>query len=332
MRKKNTILLYTGLILFAFLSLVSCKKQSTHTLTNIHDDSALQSVVGADEVEINNVFEQVLNEVIKASSITPTTNGKIAGNILYTTIVGGGIDTNQLASGIIKITYYGQNLEKTKGRHGIVYVKFELDSSGKVVPWKIKGTTIVLTFDQYEVVYLLKANKSIWLNGTCTITNTSGGTLGNISDSTLVPGNILTDKVRAQLTFTHDDHVAKIQTWPWNFNRTRTFSLKDTNVVVSIKGDTTLNGISNVVSWGTARSESPFYTEATTPVEYCISGSGFLIKPLNGAKVIHGIPSPITITYGVDNLGNPVTTGNPFGFRLNWLLAGYPKKAVLAYE
>lgn len=314
----------------AVLIFTSCVKKTGHTLVEIRDDTADQSIIASDELEVNSEFDRVVNEALKASSISSTTNGKITGNILYTTISGAAIDTSKIDSGIVAITYYGKTDNNTKGRTGKVEIRHGL-AGGKVIPWKTKGASATIKFLQYEII-TLATNKSVWLDGTCNITNISGGTLKNIGDTVLVPGDSLVDKISAKLNYTHNDNTTVIQTWIWHFNQHRVFKLNDTIVTAAITGDTLINNINGVATWGTTRSGQQFYTGITSPVIQNVYGSVFFNYPSSGIKVIKGIAEPITITYGVDQQGNPAISGNPFGYKITWYNSGgYPKKSVVSY-
>ena len=156
--------------------------------------------------------------------------------------------------------------------------------------------------------------------------------LKNIANSILVPGDSLVDKIRAQIDFTYNDNTTVLQTWTWNFNQLRTFKSNNAVVTAIIKGDTIINSTNNVTTWGATRSGLNFYTSTTTPLLYNVSGSNFLYDPLTGTKNIKGITEPIIVTCGVDEQGNLINTGNPYGYKFKWINSGgQTKGAVIKY-
>ena len=336
MKTRKFIFHFFFLLASTTLLFIGCKKTHEYTLVNTVDDTDTQTIIASDELEVNKEFDIAVDEAIKASCISSVTSGDATtggtGNILFTTISGAIIDTGASGTGVIKINYYGQNADHTKGRTGEIKIQ-HATISGTVIPWTTAAATATITFTQYEVIFLpATVNKSIWLNGTATISNLSGGLLKNIANPLLVPGDSLVDKIRSKIDFTYNDNTTLIQTWVWYFNQHRVLKLEDTTVTATIKGDTIINNTSNVTTRGTTRSGLNFYTNTTTPLVYNMSGSDFLYNPLTGIKMIRGITEPITVTYGVNESGNYVSNINPYGYKFNWINSGgQPKGAVVKY-
>ncbi|MEP7168680.1 MAG: hypothetical protein ABI855_04865, partial [Bacteroidota bacterium] len=228
----------------------------------------------------------------------------------------------QSNTGIIKMTYYGKNADNTKGRTGKIEIKLAIDNDGKVVSWKTKGAIATITFDQYEVQLLDTTNRQLWINGTCTVTNLSGGLLKKVSGMTLQQGDSLVDKVSAQLIFSYNDNVAQIVTWGWTFSQHRSFILNDTVLNASFTGDTMVNNQANVSTVGMNRFEEKFYTDVSTPVLQTISGLFLLSDPLSGSKAINEIAKPILIIYGVTDQGSIENSDNPYGYKIVWTNSG----------
>jgi hypothetical protein len=316
-----------GMVLL--LLVAACKKRTELTYTNTTDDTEEQTIIAGDEFEVNYEFDQVIAEAINASCISSTTSGGTTStnaDILFTQIPDAVIDTNKINKGIITITYYGKTPDKTKERSGIIEIRHNV-VSGKVVPWKTPGATVKIIFKQFEVIFANFVNKSIVLNDTCTITNLKGGLL-----STLSATDSLVDKVNAKLAFTNNDNATVLIQWIWHFNKHRVFKRNDTTITATVTGDTTINNVSHVVTWGTTRSNQPFCTSIASPVVQNTSGSSFLYLPLRGIENIQMITEPITVTYGVDQGGYPVGIGKPYGYKFKWLNAnGVAGGAVIKY-
>lgn len=307
----------------------ACKKRTEVTYTSSTDDSAEQTIIAGDEFEVNYEFDKVINEAINASCISSTTSGGSTatnGDILFTQIPDAVIDTNKINKGIITITYYGKTPDKTKARSGSIEIRHNL-VSGKIVPWKTPGAKVKIIFKQFEVIFLDFINKSIVLNDTCTVSNVKGGLM-----TTLTPLDSIVDNVHAKLAFTNNDNTTVLTQWTWYFSKHRVLRLSDTTMTATITGDTTVNNIANVSSWGTTRSDQPFCTSIAVPLVQQVSGSSYPYIPLRGTANIRMIKEPITITYGVDQSGYPVGTGKPYGYKFKWINAdGIAGGAVIKY-
>ncbi len=333
MRANKIILNYFLAAILMTIAVSACKKTHDYVLVTSTDDTATQSIIAADELELNRELDQGVNDALAASAISTLAGGDSAAThnlfaIAHAVIDTSGISTNN-PTGLIKITYYGKNEDGTQARTGEIDIQHAV-MSGQVVPWKTPGAGATITFKQYEIVYLNFVNRSLWLNGTCTVTNVTGGLLKNIANPLLVPGDSLVDRVKAHVTFTHNDNVSVIKTNTWDFNRLRIFNTVDTTIMLSVKGDTSVHNIANTASWGMTTSGQDFTTGITTPTVQKILKSGFVYNPLKGVKVIHDIAEPMTVTYGVDQQGNPVSNGAPYGYKITWFSIE-PRQTVIGY-
>jgi hypothetical protein len=311
----------------------SCSKTG-YTIIQTTADSASQIIMATDELDVSYEFDQAINEALLATTVSKIASGDTVsgtGAVLYNTIANVIIDTSHITdSALIRLTYYGKNADQTKGRSGDVTLQFARDNNGKIIQWKTPGAAINITFTQYEVV-VLATNKSLWLNGTATITNLRGGLLKTASNVALATGDSLQDKVNANIVFTYNDNTNVIQTWTWNINQLRMFNVQNALLTSTIRGDTVMSNTNGISTWGTTRFGYAFYTQVITPVVQTISPLYLLSNPLSGQKAIHGIPEPLTIYYGVDNLGNQVLTGAPYGYKMMWIHNGGQATCVVSY-
>lgn len=325
-----------GFVVIAILFMLptSCSKTG-YTIINTTADSSNQIITAGDEQNINYEFDQAINEALLATTVSRIAGGDTAaaatGPVLYSTISNVVIDTSHIVdSALIHLTYYGKNADQTKGRTGIITLQFARDNNGKVIPWKTPGATISITFSQYEVI-ILATNKSLWLNGTAAITNLSGGLLKAPANIALTPGDSLQDKVSGTVVFTYNDNTTVIQTWTWDITQTRMFNLQNNLLTSTIYGDSSVQSANKISTSGTTRLGYAFYTQVTGPVVQNISSAYILSNPTAGEKVIHGIPEPVTIDYGVDIHGNPAQGISPFGYKLSWIANGGQATLVERY-
>jgi hypothetical protein len=312
----------------------SCDKTG-YTIVKTTADSATQIITANDELDVNYEFDQAINEALLATTLSTFACGEKINqgteNELYTTLNQVIIDTSEIIdSALIRLTYYGKNADQTKGRSGVITLHFARDNNGKIIPWKNPGASININFEQYEVIVLAN-NKSIWMNGSSTIINVSGGLLQKASDITLNPGDTLKDNVSGNIAFTYNDNVNIIQTWTWYINQVRKFTIQNAILTSSINGDSSINGSNDISTSGTTRFGSVFYTQTIAPVVQTISSLYILSNPISGEKAIHGIPEPLSIEYGVDSNGNPVSGISPYGYKISWISNGGQAVTIVSY-
>ena len=320
-------------LLGSVFSTSSCSKTG-YTITNYTADSANQIIISGDELKVNYEIDQVINDAILATTMSFIASGDTmspgTGNVLYTEIAGCIIDTSHiLDSAIVRLNYYGKNADNNKGRTGLVTIQLARDGSGHVIPWRTPGAVMNITFEQYEVI-VLATNVSLWINGTATVTNSTGGLLTTQSKIIFPTGDSLQDKVDANISFTYNDNTGLIVTYAWNIYQTRMFNIQNSMLTSTIRGDTSVSGSTGISTSGNTRLGNVFYTQITKPIVQTISSSYTLSNPLSGQKVIHGIPESITTDYGVNSSGN-IVQSNPYGYKMTWIHNGGQAMCVVSY-
>jgi len=289
-----------------------CKKSDTTPATTSTDDSQTQQQSASDQLQAENESNQSIDDANTALNGTSTTRSS-------SLITNATIDSSMKAMGMITITYSGTSADGTRSRSGTISI--QIDTTKK---WHTAGATVTITFNNYKVTRLSN-NKSITFNGTHTITNVNGGTLATIATNTPV-----VHKIRGNDTITFDDGTQRT----WSVARTRTFNLVGATITVTLSGDTTVGGHTNVAMWGKNRANEDFYVSTTTPLTANVvdnSSSPCLFKPI-GVRVFYGALRTLTVTYGVNQSGVAVTSGCPYGYKLNWInAAGTAKQVIIAY-
>jgi len=320
--KKQTI--FRSLIAIAFIGsmTVGCKKNDTTTTTPA-DDTQQQATSADDENRVQTESDQALDDANTAIQLVPTASGRLDG------IEGGGInpicnttiDTTNKASGIIKIIYNGLNCDGTKSRTG--NIKIQLSSpGGNVTKWKTQGATLTLTFDTLKITRI-SDGKAITLNGTHSITNVNGGLIKNITAA----GTVV-HQIRGNMMITFDDGTNRT----WAVTRTRTYSIANNILSVSLSGDSTIGTFNHIAMSGINRAGEKFSISINTPIFSNIFGGTCLYKALSGQRVFNGIAHPLTVNYGVDANGVAEVSGCPYGYQLSWTnAAGVAKTKVVAY-
>lgn len=322
MKTKKTIKhLVDAALVAAIMGLIftGCKKSSNSTVSPV-DDSPAQALSASDQSRVEDETNQSMDDVNSAIEGVSTTRSAQAFSFASCAHIT--IDSTSAATGLIVLNYNGNNCANTKFRLGSISVQLPY-INGAVVRWHNQGASITLTFNNYKVTRL-SDNKSITLNGTHTITNVSGDVI-----ATITPGSPRIHKIRANMQLTFDDGTNRT----WQAARTRTFNIANNIITDQITGDTTVSNYNNVAMWGVNRAGTSFYTSIPTPVvENILGGTCLLYKPLVGVRVHNGIAHPITVTYGVDTNGNPVTSGCPYGYKANWTNGqGVAKQIIVSY-
>jgi len=303
-------------MLFTCAVITGCKKSDDGSAPKPMDDMLQQSESANDQSRVENESNLCMDDANSALQGVSTTRN--LESFSFCNII---VDSSQKAIGIIVLNYVGNNCSNTRLRSGSITIQLPY-INGVVTRWKELGASITLTFNNYKVTDL-SSGKSLIFNGTHTVINVNGGLLINITS-----GNPIVHKIRANMELTFDDGTNRT----WGAARTRTFTVANNTVSASVTGDTTIDNYNNIAMWGTNRNGVSFDIAITTPVVYDVFGGSCLFKPYSGVRVHYKLAHVITVTYGVDSNGDPVTSGCPYGWRANWVNGqGVAKQVVKPY-
>lgn len=290
-----------SVIAFASMSLcfTSCKKKDTD---ESEDDTSTQTQHVSDESFMLNESENSLDEANVA--ISESTFGK-TGGIAGATIV----DSPSLKT--IFITYNGTSADGRRMRTGNVQIQLVNGNN-----WGEAGAQIRVTYTNFKTTSLSNG-KSITANGYYLLSNITGG-------RAFVNASV-THTVRGQMQITFDNATSR----SWQVARKRIVNSNNGNYDITLSGDTTIAGMNNIVVWGTNRNGSDFYTQISQPIVFNNTCPG---KPVSGQKIHRKLAREITVTFGVDASGNPVSGTCPYGLKINWTNArNVNKSAVISY-
>ncbi|MEO8150832.1 MAG: hypothetical protein ABI723_24580 [Bacteroidia bacterium] len=304
----------TGLI-FA-----GCKKENDTSAT---DEMSEQLTNGTDESRFSAASDEALddvNNIALDNSKFRGVNGQWILLGLHTpcNVV---IDSSLKDHGTLTVTFNGNDCANLHSRTGSVTLQLPYNAAtNTVTPWSTAGCTLTVTFHDFSITRL-SDGKSLTFNGSKTITNVNGGLVDDEPDFTAPVVHHITGMM--QVTF--DNNTSRT----WNIDRTRTIARFNNVTTVTITGNATENGYSNVSVWGINRKGNVFTVTINTPV---VLSSTCNFNAMSGVRMIHGVIRELTITYGVDQAGNPITNGCPYGFKLNWIgKNGTAKQAVISY-
>jgi len=321
---KTNNVIKTAFLSLAMIGMIitGCKKNDDSPETNT-DETSEQLVNAGDESRVaseNNELVDEINQVALNNSRFrgPGIHQIINGNYSCNTT----IDSSMVLQGTITVTFNGNNCTNTRTRSGSITLQLPYNSTTMVVtPWSDAGCVLTATFNNFKITRL-SDNKSLTYNGTKTITNVNGGI---VDDASTFATPIVHHIQSSNMQVTFDDNTSR----NWNIDRTRTINRTNNVTTVSITGNGTQNGISNVSVWGVNRKGNTFYISIPTPV---ILSSACSFHAISGVRIHHGVIRDLTVTYGVDASGNIVTSGCPYGYRLNWIgRNGNPKQVVMSY-
>lgn len=202
----------------------------------------------------------------------------------------------------ITITYNGTACTGNRSRTGKVII-----AMAKGMHWGDKDAVLTVTL-QNLTIKRLNDNKSIKLNGTHVITNTTGGRLINLSNV----GTITHTVTSNNMSITFDDGRQRT----WQVAKQRTFTYNNGVVITGtgLHSDATNQGIAE---WGMNRFGRTFVSVISQPVvvrQDCsfrlVSGQIQMIRP----------DVTTTATFGLDVNGNATTCPgtSPFYLKLVW--------------
>lgn len=298
--KTNILMLCIALISF---SLSSCKIHTDDKIDN--EDPAAQTTQSADEFTFQMESEIALSEINTA--ISGSSLGKTA------TIAGASVnDSTWIDMKQVVIHYNGKSADNKRNRVGLVIVTLISGAN-----WGEKGAVLTIDFEGLDITYLT-TGKKVSLNGSLNITNISGGRITMNSS--------VTHRIRGKIQFTFDDGETNRV---WNVACNRFITTTANNYTITIEGDTSINGLNNIVAWGLNRFNQTFFTRITHRLVISSDCPG---KIISGKKIHTGNFKDITVDFGVDMNGNPVSGTCPYGFKISWTdIRNAPKAAIISY-
>jgi len=303
-------------VALAGLVFTGCKKNDD-TVTY---DGNSEQVTGTDASRFDAALDMVDDDI---NSIA-LHNSKFRGVHALWILRGGApcntiIDSSMQDQGLLKVIFRGNDCTGLHSRAGMVTLQLPYNSETQTVtPLSEVGSTLTVTFDNFMITRL-SDNRTITFHGTEMITNVTGGM---VDETANIAG--VAYRTTGMLKVLFDNNTARA----WNMDRTRRIS-RDARVTREvITGNATVNNYSNVSVWGINRAENPFTVAINLPI---VLNSECDFNGMGGVKVIHQADRDLTVTYGVDKNGEPVSTGCPYGYRLNWIDKTGKHQVVISY-
>ncbi len=305
MKLKN---LFRLTILAASFStvLLGCKKDNSNSMDGT---TAANIQTSSDDLAmVSNESDAVSDDAVAALNGNVSVSGRTAGiddikiMVCDATIT---YDTTSSAK-TITIVYNGTNCSGNRTRTGTVTVAVPQGQH-----WNKAGSVVNITIDALTITRV-KDGKTIIINGTKTITNTSGGLLQNLASL-----QTIVNDVSANLSITFASGL--VRSWQTSKHRVFTYNNGIVETVTGTHSDGTNN---DIAIWGTTRFGVSFSNLITAPKVFSqscdfnlTSGQDSLIRSDNITSVI---------TYGLDANGDvetacPVATeGGYYYAKLVW--------------
>lgn len=249
--------------------------------------------------------------------------GRYAG-VQSSPLCGVTIDSSQLAQKILYFNFDGVTpcFHPSRTRSG--QIKVELTSGAY---WSDVNAVLTITFINFKVTRMYD-NKSITFNGVKTLTNINGNDwIGFFAGTKTL--KYRSRALNLQVSFDNGanatwNHV-RVNEWSYDASGPGGFPKYD----FTSSGDTTVNGFTNVDSWGVNRYGNTFTTYYTNPWasnSYC----GFW-RPVSGYYTHNVNSSNFVLQLGVDQNGNPSTLDCAYGFKVTWSANGNTYVRILSY-
>ena len=277
-------------ILLLLPLLFSCRREKDQA-------SEEQAELAADDAMITRETDQALDD---ANDVLTTSR---YGDGSSSSLCGITVDSTEIATGKITLNFDGSTcFLGTRKREGKISIRFS-PVGGK---WSDAGAQIKLTFFNFKVTRI-SDNKSIVLNGSKSITNTSGGLIRQLT----AISDPVVHSIRADLSIEFEDGTLR----SWRVARKRTASISGGYFQIQHEGDTAVGGYKLVTSWGTTRKGSVFYVCTEAPLVYTTQ---CFRKAKSGALKVYTIYRTFTITLGIDENGDPDQDTCPYGYKVEW--------------
>ncbi len=312
--KNSAIILFIAL-LFSGSTFTSCNRERN---SNKLDDETQQ--FNKDVNSIKTESDQIDNDINNALNDIPTMGGRIDG-IASSPLCGCTIDSSELSNKIVYFNFDGVTPCFSPSRTRGGKIKVQLTNGNK---WADINAVLTITYIDFKVTRL-SDNVSVKLNGVKTLQNVNGN---NWLGFLLGTSQFLYRERAYNIQVTFDDNsqatwnTAKLTTWK--------YTPTGTKITFTADGDTTMNGLTNVDSWGINRYNYNFTINFNTPWvsdTYC-----GLWRPTSGEVEYKIVDNDFKLTLGVNQSGEPSTLACAYGYKVTWTnSSGNVVSAVFSY-
>jgi uncharacterized Zn-binding protein involved in type VI secretion len=297
------------LLLCLTLSLGACKKDKTEGPESTQAD-ANSLKLAEDNNDLKAEGDQANTDVTDALENFTSINGRKAATEANKIVCGCTIDS--IGAKTIRLSYDGATPCGSPSRTRAGKITAQLIQGNR---WANQGAVLKITFDQYTVTRL-KDNVSWTFVGDKYYTNVNGT---NWSRFLLSLDSLLFRERAKDLLILHGSgatttyNIARITSWKKVKESNRDF------IQLAALGDTSINGLQNVDTWGVSRFGKSFtnhYKTRWVSDTYCQ-----IWRPRAGEIEHRSDGNTVNLIMGVNQEGNPSTLDCAYGWKLSWNLA-----------
>lgn len=305
--RKTLIILLMAFSAVSVFTVTGCKK-SGNTEPDYTNDFTAQS---EDQTFVSTEDDAISNDANALIEVDSSFAGRTENTVCDATITHSSTTTTKT----LTITYNGQACNGNHTRTGVVILTLPREKR-----WKDAGAQLSVTYQNLKITRI-SDNKSITLNGTKTITNVSGGELGNLATLRTITHSITS----SALSITFSDGTKR----DWQISKQRVFTFNN-GVVISTRGTHTDGAASNIAEWGTNRLGKQFSTQIAEPLVIRQDCDFRLVS----GKIISNLERQATITFGLNASGIATTCPGVghYYYKIEWTgLQNEPHSVILPY-
>ena len=315
--KTKSLSRLTILALSFSIVLLGCKKDNSNSSTN--GSTAANVQTSSDDLTmVSNESDAVSDDAVAALNGNVSVSGRTTGIDLTVCDATITYDTTS-STKTITIVYNGSNCSGNRTRTGTVTIAVPLGQH-----WNKAGSLVTITIDALTITRL-RDGKTIIINGTKTITNTSGGLIQNLA--TL--GSIVND-VSANLSITFASGLTR----SWQTSKHRVFTYNN-GIVETVTGTHSDGTNNDIATWGIDRFGVTFTHMITSTQVFAQSCNFELTSGEDSISRSDNISC--AITYGLDASGNieatcPITSAGGYYYaELVWANGNNGKEYTFIY-
>jgi hypothetical protein len=283
-----------------------------------------QLVQTEDNNDLKSEGDQANSDVLDAIENYGSIKGGRVATVTRKIICGCSVDSVGVKT--IRLSYDGQTPCGNPSRTRSGTITFTLTEGNR---WGNQGAKLAITFNNYKVTRL-RDQKSWTMNGTKFLTNVRGT---NWVALTLGLDSLLYRERASGMSVviakdgnsgTVNYNIARTTTWKYVVLPNRQF------FQFAALGDTTLDGLANIDTWGTNRAGTAFtnqYLARLISDTYCL-----LWRPRSGTIRYKSAGNTATLNFGVNEQGQPDSRDCAYGWKVNWNLAnGVSGEKIISY-
>ncbi|HUZ57528.1 MAG TPA: hypothetical protein VMU83_01940 [Hanamia sp.] len=318
--KTKSLFRLTILVVSFSTVLLGCKKDNSNSSTNGSTAANIQTS-SDDLTMVSNESHAVSDDAVAALNGNVSVSGRTAGidNIDITVCDAKITYDTTSATRTITIVYNGSNCSGNRTRTGTVTIAVPQGQH-----WNKAGSVVTITIDALTITRV-RDGKKIIINGTKTITNTSGGLIQNLATLDSIENDVSSN---LSITF------ASGLTCSWQTSKHRVFTYNN-GIVETVTGTHSDGTNNNIATWGTDRFGISFTHMITSPKVFAQSCD---FELTSGEDLITRSDNiSCDITYGLDASGNieascPITSAGGYYYaKLVWSNGNNGKEYTFIY-